>query len=296
VHIEEVAERTYRFETPLPGIGLILSVYLINGEEGILVEPGPAAAVPAIQEAMKQIGMSELSWIIPTHLHMDHAGGTGKLAELFPNAQVILHPLSAKHSIDPSRLIQSTRITYGEDFEDRYGPIVPVPEEQVKIPDDGEVITLKDRELQIIYSPGHAPYHISIFDRRTGGLFCGEALGMPTSNPLPAAATPSFDLRACLQTMGKLQSLNPEILFYSHGGVGREPEKLISKAMETTSQMGEVVLQSTKNGDSQDMISQKVIDYGKPVFPPEWEEEMIFVWKTGIIEGYTLYFKKEGLI
>lgn len=294
--IEEVADQTYRIETSLPTVSMILSAYLIDGEEGILIEPGPSASIPILQEAMKQIGMSELSYIIPTHMHMDHAGGTGKLAELFPNAKVFLHPLSVKHSINPSRLIESTRITYGQDFEDRYGPIVPVPEKQIKIPDDGELITLKDRELQILYSPGHAPYHLAVFDRNTRGLFCGEALGMPTDNPLPAAAAPRFDLRACLQTMERLQGLNSEILLYSHGGVGREPNELISKAMNNTSQMGKIVMQSIRAGDSRNIIEQKILDYASAIIPPEWGEEMIHIWKTGAVEGYTLYFKNKELV
>ena len=142
MQIEEVAEKTYRLETPLPGTGLIFSVYLIKADSGILIEPGPSSATPLIQKGMEQVGMKELSWIIPTHIHMDHGGGAGTLAKMFPQALVIPHPSSARHIVNPARLIQSTRITYGEDFEAIYGPIIPVPESRVKVSADGEIISL----------------------------------------------------------------------------------------------------------------------------------------------------------
>ena len=295
MQIEEVAEKTYRLETPVPGVGLIFSTYLIDVDSGILIEPGPSTAIPSIQEGMKQVGMQELSWIIPTHIHMDHGGGTGTLANLFPQARIMVHPQSSRHIIDPARLIQSTRLTYGDDFESLYGPILPVSESQVNIPHDGETISVGDRELQIIYTPGHAPHHIAIFDRKTGGLFCGEALGMATEDPLPAAAAPNFDMEDCLQTMERLKALHSQILFYSHGGVGLDPESRISRVMENTRFYGNLILESLKKDESPQAISLKVVEHACDQFPPEWEEDMVRVWRTGIVEGYTIYFRNIGL-
>lgn len=163
LNMEEVAERTYHLEVPIPKFDTIFTVYFIDETEGVLIEPGPSVTIPSIQEAMKQLGMKPLAYIIPTHIHLDHAGAIGSLAQLFPHAKVVLHPLGAKHAVNPSRLIESTKMAFGDDFEDVYGPIIPI---------DG-------RELHIIYAPGHATHHIAIFDQKTRGLFCGEALGLP---------------------------------------------------------------------------------------------------------------------
>ena len=295
MQIEEVAKKTYRLEIPVPGVGLIFSTYLIDVDSGILIEPGPATAIPYIQEAMREVGMHQLSWIIPTHIHMDHGGGTGTLADLFPQAMVVAHPKSARHIIDPTRLVQSTRLTYGDDFETLYGPILPVTESQVKILNDREVISVVDREFQIIYTPGHAPHHIAILDCQTGGLFCGEALGMATDDPLPAAAAPNFDMEDCFQTMRKLKDLQPQILFYSHGGVGLDPDNRIARVIDNTRFYGDLVLESLKKGESPHGISQKVVELASPQFPVEWEEDMVRVWRTGIVEGYTIYFRNMGL-
>jgi len=227
INIEEVAEQTYRIEVPIPKVDTIFAVYFIHETKGVIIEPGPTATIPSIQEGMKQLGMKELSYIIPTHIHIDHAGAIGSLAQLFPHAKVMLHPVAVKHAIDPTRLIDSTKMAFGDDFEDYYGPILPLPQSQVMVPEDEQTISIDDREIQIIYAPGHAPHHMAIFDWKTRGLFCGEALGLPRtgaeSSPLPAAAPPSFDIEVYLNTIERLRKLHPRILFYSHDGTGKNP-------------------------------------------------------------------------
>ena len=296
ISIEEVAEQTYRVEIPIPKIDTIFAVYLIQERNGVVIEPGPSATVPSIQEGLKQLGMKELAYIIPTHIHIDHAGAIGTLAQLFPQAKVMLHPVAAKHAIDPSRLIESTKMAFGDDFANYYGPILPVPGTQVIVPEDGETISIDGRELQIIYAPGHAPHQIVIFDRKTGGLFCGEALGLPhteaKSSPLPAAAPPSFDIEIYLETMARLKALHPRFLLYSHDGIGRNPEELISKAAENTRGFGDIILKALRNGETTEAISNRVREY---------ISTHLGIKAGGMdvgmtIRGFISYFKKKGLV
>lgn len=295
INIEEVAERTYRMETPVPGVNNIFSVYFIHEKEGVLIEPGPSSAIPSIQEGMKQLGIAGVSYIIPTHIHVDHAGAIGKLAEFFPQAKVVLHPQGVKHALDPSRLIQSTRMAFGDDFEIRFGPILPVPESQIKVLVDREVLSLDGRGLQVIYAPGHAPHHIAIFDQKTGGLFCGEALGVPRygmeSFPLPAAAPPNFDMEVYLETMGRLKGLRPRILFYSHNGVGKEADKLISSAEENTRVFGDIILKALEEGEEPETIEHRIQEHVSTHSGLRADELNMKM----TIHGYTLYFKKKGL-
>jgi len=277
MEIEEVAQDTYRMETPVAGSGLILSVYLIRENSGILIEPGPTTAVPQIQEGMKQLGMDGLSMIVPTHIHMDHGGGVGRLSELFPQAEVIAHPLSARHIINPGRLIESTRLSYGDYFEDIYGPILPVQESRVRVSDDGECISFRNRDLQIIHAPGHAPHHVVVYDKKTGALFCGEALGMETDDPLPAAAAPSFDVNDYLQTINKLKSMNPQLLCYSHGGIRQEVDTRISLVMRNTQLYGDMVLECLKSNLSTQEIGNAISNKAGVNYPPHWEDDMIRV-------------------
>ena len=297
VELKKVADKIYRFETMLSVMTSPFTVYLIKESQGVVIDPGPAALVPRIQEAMKQLGMNDLAYIIPTHIHVDHAGGAGKLAQLYPGAKVLVHPAGLKHAVDPSKLIESTRKVFGEDFEIGFGPILPVPESQIKSVEDGEIITVGKRELQIIYAPGHAPHHIAIFDRSVKGLFCGEALGLPGGEDnrilLPAVAPPSFEQEIYLETMEKLRKLGARILFYSHGGVvGHDADRLITQAEESTRITSEIILKSLKEGGTNGEINRRVKERVNSHFGMDLTEMDLAL----TIGGYEVYYKKKGLL
>ena len=294
--IREVADKTYLFEAPVVGVERILSVYLIAEEKGAIIDPGPASASPFILEAINRLGMKDVSYIIPTHIHVDHAGAIGELAGVFPNAKVILHPTSVKHAIDPSRLIQGTKMTFGDDFEKTYGVIAPVPEAQIAVPQDGEKVSLGGRELRIFYAPGHAPHHIAIFDEKTRGIFSGEALGVPRKGaelfPLPGVAPPSFDMDAYMETVDKLQKLNPCLIFYGHDGVGTRPDILIPKVKENVKAVGDIILKGLKEGREPREIGRMINEYvlAKTGFEPIASD------RTMTVDAYSMYFKRKGLI
>jgi len=295
VDIKEVAHKVYRLETSVPGMNTVFTVYLIPESDGVLIEPGPAAAIPSIQEGMKQLGMKDLAYIIPTHIHMDHAGGIGTLAGLFPGAKVLVHPRGVKHVVDPSRLINSTKMVFGDDFELRFGPIAPVQESQILVPEDGEIISINGRELQIIYAPGHAPHHMVIFDHSLKGLFCGEALGFPSSStrivPLPAVAPPSFDQDLYLETIERLRQLGAQMLFFSHGGVESEADQLISMAAENTRTFGDIIPKGLKEGQSLEAISRRIGDHITGQYGLKVNEMDIAM----IVGGYAICLNNKGL-
>jgi glyoxylase-like metal-dependent hydrolase (beta-lactamase superfamily II) len=298
VDIREFGEGIYGFRASIPGVDNIFSVYLLRARKGVLIEPGASALVPSILDAMKGLGIEGLSYIIPTHIHLDHGGAVGELSGLFPEAQVVVHPRGAGHLVEPSRLIAGTRQAFGPDFEESYGSILPVAESRVKSISDGEVLDWEGRELAIYYAPGHAPNHIVVFDKKTSGLFCGEALGAPKEAapafPLPSVAPPAFDMQDSLNTMERLLGLGPLTLYYSHDGVvGRDPERLIHCAMENIRNTGDIILESLNNGEDKDRTISRFQDYffdkaGIRLERP-MDCEMVY-------HGYRLYFEKRGLI
>lgn len=295
--LKEVAYKIYRFEAGLPVMTSVFTVYLIKESQGVVIDPGPGALVPQIQEAMRKLEIKDLAYIIPTHIHVDHAGGTGKLAQLFPEAKVLVHPAGVKHVVNPSRLIESTKAVFGEDFEAGFGPILPVQESQIKSVADGEIVKVDGRELQIVYAPGHAPHHIAIFDRSVKGIFCGEALGLPGGEGnrtlLPAVAPPSFDQEVYLETMEKLRKLNAHLLFYAHGGVvGHDPDKLITQAEESTRILGDVILKALKEGGTNEEINRRVKERVNSRFGMNLTEMDLAL----TVGGYEVYYKKKGLV
>jgi hypothetical protein len=145
--VEQLIDGVYRLEVWVSGANTPFTVYFIKDGEGAIIEPGPGVVVPDIQEAARELGILSPRYIIPTHIHLDHAGGVGRLAEVFPDTKIVVNRQGAKHIIEPSRLIASTRMAFGDDFESMYGPILPVPEERLKIVRDGERLTLGSRHL-----------------------------------------------------------------------------------------------------------------------------------------------------
>jgi len=289
--VKEVAERIYRFEAPIAGMPEVTVVYLINEPQGALIEPGPAAAIPFIQQAMAQLGMRNLCYIIPTHIHVDHGGGAGALAKLFPNAKVVVHPRGARHLISPERLIESTKLVWGRDFEKVLGPIIPVPESQLKVAEDGDVVSLINRELQIIHAAGHSPHHIVILDRKLNGLFCGEALGLPP-HQLPSVAPYSFEQEIYVATIESLRSLTVDALFFSHGDMERGPGRLMSRALENASVYGPLILEAATDGRAMDEIMRLVSDdfhrrFGQRLTKGELEIA---------VAGYVIYFRSKGML
>ncbi len=244
VHIEEVADRTFRIEARPPGSLFTFSVFFITEGGGAVIEPGPAAMVPDIREAVTQLQMRQVQYVIPTHIHVDHGGAIGTLVDVYPEAQIVLSERGRRHAIDPDRLIRSTRMSFGDDFESIFGPIRPVPASRIRTVHDGDKLALGGRELVVLETPGHAPHHISLLDTSTQGLFCGEALGLVYGRgepPLPAVTLPNFDAEVYLADMRRLRDLKPKVLFYSHLGISREPDQAIDAVIANTIAYGEIV-------------------------------------------------------
>ena len=261
MHILEVADRTYRIETRPPGSPFTYSVFFVTEGGGAIIEPGPAVMVPAIKETVSQLRMRHVDYIIPTHIHVDHGGAIGTLINVFAGAQIALNEQGARHAVDPERLIRSTRMSFGDDYESIFGPILPVPISRIKTVHDGDKLVVGEREMLVLETPGHAPHHISLLDKSTGGLYCGEALGLVYGRdepPLPAVTLPKFDAEIYLSGMRRLREMKPKVLFYSHLGISREPEKDIEAALENTIAFGRMVREAMAGETSEEEVLSQV--------------------------------------
>lgn len=293
INLSEVADGVYRLETPIitaqyPAVG-----YIIKSPLPVVIDPGTTSNIPMLREAMNRLGIDKPSYFIPTHLHMDHSGSAGTLANLYPEAKFVVHPRYAKHAIRPARLIAAFRIVWGENFEETFGEVEPVPEDRLLLPEDGDVIDVGDRELEIIYAPGHAPHHIAIFDRNVSGLFCGEALGVPDFQ-LPAAPPDSFDLDTYIATMEKLRrmKLGAEFIFFAHGGVEWDLNTLVARAIDNIHVYGDMVLEGLRKGQTQESLERRVADDIE-------RRHGVCVPQRGLyvtVAGLTAYFKSVGMI
>jgi glyoxylase-like metal-dependent hydrolase (beta-lactamase superfamily II) len=209
------------------------SFLIVENGRAAFVETGPNSAVPRLLAALAAHGLDRdaVDYVIPTHVHLDHAGGAGLLMQNLPRAKLVIHPRGARHMIDPSMLIEGVRAVYGAEVAARdYGELVPVPAERVITTSDGMVIELAGRPLRFADTPGHARHHHCIWDEASRGWFTGDTFGIvyPELQPyiVPACAPVQFEQDALHESVARLLAQRPELMYLTHYGAVRDAEKL----------------------------------------------------------------------
>ncbi|MEF8842941.1 MAG: MBL fold metallo-hydrolase [Haloarculaceae archaeon] len=198
------------------------SVYVLDAEEPALVETGIGTGWEAIVGAMEAVGVApeELSYIAPTHVHLDHAGGAGYLAEVCPNAEVVIHEIGAPHLVDPGRLWEGTKRAVGDQIR-HYAEPEPVPEERIRTVTDSDVVDLGNHELAVHHTPGHAPHQVVYHDPANETVFTADAAGIyvPDLDAVkPTTPPPNFEVPQAVEDTRAIADLDPEVLCYSHFG------------------------------------------------------------------------------
>jgi glyoxylase-like metal-dependent hydrolase (beta-lactamase superfamily II) len=219
-----VADGVTMVDTVMTGEPDFNAVYVLDGDEPALVETGPGADLPLVLEALEVLGVGsdDLAHVVVTHIHLDHAGGAGSLAERFPGATIWAHDRGAPHLADPARLVASTARTYGDErMRAFFGETVPVPAGRLRSVQDADTISLGNRALEVVHTPGHASHHVALHDTRSGALFTGEAIGsfLPWGPAFrPALPPPEVDVEAAVASIDRMRRRRPSALLTSHFG------------------------------------------------------------------------------
>ena len=212
----------------------LASIYLLvrDGEVAV-IDTGTRYSVPNLLATLDELAIerSSIRYVIPTHAHLDHAGGAGVMMQAFGQAQLIAHPRAARHLIDPSKLVAGSIGVYGERaFAELYGTIEPIDEARVVIAEDGDRHDLGGAALRFIDTPGHARHHFCIFAADSGDLFTGDTFGIcyDEMKPLPRGLLPTsspvqFDPGALHDSIERLLALAPRRLLITHFGAIDDP-------------------------------------------------------------------------
>lgn len=209
--------------------GLAACYLLVDTGEAAVIETGTSHSVPRILRVLAQQGLAPeaVRWIIPTHVHLDHAGGAGALLRHCPNAGLVVHPRGARHLIDPSRLIAGAREVYGaERLETLYGEIVPAPAARVREAPDGSEWPLGSRRLLVRDTPGHARHHFCVWDPGSRGWFTGDTFGIgyrelhTAAGPFlfPTTTPVQFEPVRLLESIALLMQADPAFMYLTHFG------------------------------------------------------------------------------
>ncbi len=256
----EVADSVYRIETGLYRHGLAACYLVRGGDRLAFVDTGTAYTTPHLLDFIAELGLTpgHVDYVMPTHVHLDHGGGSGDLIAACPNARLVVHPKGAPHLIDPARLIAGASAVYGaEAFVADYKHLVPVPAERVIAAADGQAFDLGGRTLVFIDTPGHANHHGCIWDPHTRGCFTGDTFGISyrefdqAESPwLFAPSTPvAFDPDAWLASLDKLMALNPQAMYLTHYGRVDDPAGRVDAVRESIRALTEIALAEEGNLD-----------------------------------------------
>jgi glyoxylase-like metal-dependent hydrolase (beta-lactamase superfamily II) len=236
--ITPLGDEVFAIDTRMAGFPGIVSAFLIRTERPCLIEVGTAGSAPVLRDALASLGVTaeELATVVVTHIHLDHAGGTGDIASLFPGAEIVVHERGARHLAAPERLIRSSRQVFGDKFDLLFGDMRPTEGERMRAVGQTARIDLGGgRSLQAHYTPGHAKHHIGLVDSATGDLYVGDAVGIynqQTKDLKPATPPPDFDLEAALASLELFRDIAPRRLMFSHFGAVGGTEELLARSEE----------------------------------------------------------------
>jgi glyoxylase-like metal-dependent hydrolase (beta-lactamase superfamily II) len=206
------------------GAERVIGSYVLDTDDGPAVfDCGPTTCIEALKQGLRSRGLElrDVRHLLLSHIHLDHAGAAGVLVREQPELQIHVSEIGAPHIIDPSRLEASARRLYGDTFDDLWGELAPVPEDNVRVV--GERVL----GLECFPTPGHASHHVSYLDD-AGTLYAGDAAGVriqPHSTVLPPTPPPEFDLETWLRTLEQIERRAPARLALVHFGVADDVER-----------------------------------------------------------------------
>ena len=253
----------------------------------VLIDPGPTLS---LEHVLNELDGWQPQAILLTHIHFDHAGGTGALMRRFPELEVYVHERGAPHMIDPARLWASAAQLYGEDnMLAMWGEFVPVPEERLHALSGGETLEIGGDSFEVAYTPGHAKHHVSYLHE--GTAFVGDVGGVrievdtPTLPPTPP---PDIDVEAWHGSLDLIRAWRPERLAITHFGAYERPERQLDELSERLDRWA----QSARDQDQESWIATVEQDVRAAVSPDEFESFMAAVPVDQAYAGLRRYWQK----
>ena len=189
----------------------VICAYLVNG---LIVDPGPSTCVETLLDGLGGVTPRGL---LLTHIHLDHAGASGVLCRRFPELVVYVHESGAPHLVDPSKLLSSATRLYGDDMDELWGEVAPVPSDRIRALSGGERL----EGFQVAYTPGHASHHVSYLDEDSGDAYVGDTAGVripPYEHTVAPTPPPDIDVEAWLDSLHTIAAWNPQSLRLTHFG------------------------------------------------------------------------------
>ncbi len=294
VDTEEVAEDVYMVDTLSYGHKRHTAAFVVDAERPAVVETGLSTTVDRVLEAVEDVvGRDAVEYVVPTHVHLDHAGGAGYLMQELPNASLVVHENGHPYLTEPKKtekLVESVRRAVGE-LADEYGGARAVDPERAQAVEDGDTVDLGSRGLAVVDAPGHAPHQFVLQDSRTDAVFAADAAGMYLQETLHRTTPPpNFDLEDSVETLRSIRELEPSKLIYTHYGARDDVDAALDEYENTLQNWVKQVKQAVAEEDDRDAAVEALVedaDFSR--YPADWTEVDVRETVRMDAEGVLLY-------
>lgn len=244
----------------------VVSAYLVSGKERALIDMGYRSSAQSVINDLEEngLGSDSVDYLLPTHVHLDHSGACGTLAEKYVNASVLVHPKGMQHLADPSKLWLGAGELFGTQLMERYGKPQPIARSRIREVSDNEEISLgRGLTLRSLWTPGHASHHLSYELEGTGSIATGDAVGIIYPNiPVLVPTTPptSFDLPLAIGSLERVGDTRPTRILAPHYGVMFNATNLIADNIRALNEWELKIGNMLKDGASPEQITKNLID------------------------------------
>jgi glyoxylase-like metal-dependent hydrolase (beta-lactamase superfamily II) len=245
----------------------VIATAVVSDAGGVaLVDPGPASCLDTLELGLNAQGIrwSDVTHLLLTHVHLDHAGAAGTLVRRNPRLKVLVHERGTPHLIDPAKLLDSASRLYGDLMKTLWGDVLPVPASSIiTLRGSGERIEVAGRTFDVAYTPGHASHHISFFDGSSGVAFVGDAAGIRIEGDYvrPPTPPPNIDVELWTATAARIESWSPDTMFLTHFGPSGNVRAHLQSLVENLTSASEWVRRSLLEPGTDDEKARRYADY-----------------------------------
>ena len=243
----------------------IATAVISSAGQVALIDPGPTSCLETLELGLNGFGirLGDVTDIVLTHIHLDHAGATGTLVRRNPSLRVWVHERGTPHLVDPGKLLASATRLYGAEMDRLWGEVAPVPAQNITSLSGGERIQAGGRSFEVAYTPGHASHHISFFDRDSGIAFVGDTAGMSVNGGyvLPPTPPPDIDIELWEGSVARIEAWSPATLFLTHYGPAMQVRPHLQALVENLRSAAEVVKASLEQPGTDEDRTRMFTEY-----------------------------------
>jgi len=296
---------TWQISLPFQEEEEIIGSYLLSGgNELAVIDPGPGSMLEPLLDAIKQAGFDpqDVTHLLATHVHLDHAGAVGSLVKHMPKAKVYAHSKGAPHLLDTTKVVASATRIYGDRMQQLWGEIESTPADRLQTIEGGDILNVAGRRLEVHYTPGHAVHHVVFFDAHSGDLFAGDTAGVRLQGVdyvRPPTPPPDIDLEAWFDSIDTIKKLRPDVLYLGHFGATRNATQHLERLREQLITWGNSVLEAMRSGKSEQEILDLLIAHTEPMLqrvtndPNALKRYEIATNYAMTVQGYMRYWRKK---